>query len=68
MARMVFEKPVVLWEQGMCPIFVENPAEVLGLLLLLVSEETSCARVTVVFLKARANFLLISCNCDCIFS
>lgn len=50
MARGVLEKPVVLWELGMCPIFVDNPIEVLGfLLLLLADEETGCARGTVVF-------------------
>lgn len=30
MARRVFKKPVVLWELGMCPVFIENLVEVLG--------------------------------------
>lgn len=70
MARRVFEKPVVLWELGMCPVFVENPSEVVLLLLLSAVEETSFARGTIVFidLKVKASFLFISCYSDCILN
>lgn len=42
----------------MYPIFVETLAEILGLLLLLLlllSEETGCARVTIVFIDPESH-------------